>query len=53
MKTWECVEVCPHCMGENVIQWNTEEQGFVAYCQHCGKKMMLCDECLHTVLEDG
>lgn len=53
MKTYECVEVCPHCMGENIIQWNTKELGFVAKCMHCGKKMMLCDECLHTVCQDG
>ena len=53
MKTWECVEICPHCMGENIIQWNTEVQGFVAKCTHCGEKMMLCDECLHTVCQDG
>lgn len=53
MKFYEVVELCPTCMGENVLQWNTEELGFVAYCKHCGEKMMLCDECLHTVLEDG
>ena len=47
METWECVEVCPHCDSENILQWNTEIQGFVAKCQHCGKKMMLCDECQH------
>ena len=47
METWECVEVCPHCDNENILQWNTEIQGFVAKCQHCGKKMMLCDECQH------
>lgn len=53
MKKYECVEVCPDCMGENIFQWNTEVQGFVAYCQHCGAKMMLCDECQHTILVDG
>lgn len=27
-----------------------EEQyeGYVAYCPHCGSKMMLCDECIHS-----
>ena len=39
METWECVEVCPHCDNENILQWNTEIQGFVAKCQHCGKKL--------------
>lgn len=53
MKTWEVVELCPKCMGENILQWNTEEKGFVANCMHCGEKMMLCDECLHTVCQDG
>ena len=53
MELYEVVEVCPHCMGENIMQWNTEEMGFVARCGHCGEKMMLCDECLHTILEDG
>ena len=47
MKTWECVEVCPHCDSENVIQWNTDEWGYTAKCQHCEEKMMLCDECMH------
>lgn len=53
MKTYECVELCPECMGENILQWNTEEMGFVAQCVHCESKMMLCDECLHTVCQDG
>lgn len=51
---YEAVEVCPHCMNENVYpMWNTEVSGFVATCQHCEKEIFLCDECQHTVLEDG
>lgn len=48
MEKWECVEVCPYCGGENILQWNTEKQGFLATCQHCGKKILLCDDCLHS-----
>ena len=49
---FEVVEVCPHCDSENVYpMWNTEIHGFVAVCKHCGKQIMLCDECFH--LEDN
>lgn len=44
----ECVEVCPHCMGENILQLDPETENYEAECQHCGKKIMLCDECLHA-----
>ena len=51
---YDAVEVCPHCMNENVYpMWNTEVHGFVAVCQHCGKEIMLCDECQHTIVQDG
>jgi len=44
----EAVEVCPHCMCENVFEnWDCEKQGYVATCWNCGKKIMLCDECMH------
>lgn len=50
----EEVEVCPYCDKENVFpMWNTEEQGFIATCQHCGEEILLCDACQHTVCEDG
>lgn len=46
---FEAVEVCPHCDSENVYpMWNTEESGFVAVCQYCGKEIFLCDECFHS-----
>lgn len=45
---YEVVETCPHCDEENVMLWNVELCGYVAYCNHCGKKMMLCDECFHS-----
>ena len=44
----EEVEVCPHCMGENIIQWDVEKDGYVTKCNHCGSKIMLCDACLHS-----
>lgn len=51
---YEAVEVCPHCDSENVYpMWDTEVSGFVAVCKYCGKEIFLCDECRHTILEDG
>ena len=51
---FEAVEVCPHCMSENVYpMWDTEVSGCVAVCKYCGKEIMLCDECQHTILQDG
>lgn len=51
---FEAVEVCPHCMSENTYpMWDTEVDGFVAVCKYCGKEIFLCDECQHTILEDG
>lgn len=50
----EEVEICPFCDKENVYpMWDTEKQGFVVRCQHCGEEILLCDACLHTVCEDG
>lgn len=46
---FEAVEVCPHCDSENVYpMWDTEISGFVAVCWHCGKEILLCDECMHA-----
>ena len=47
-RTFMVVEVCPHCMSEIEMRWNTDTQGFKAFCPVCGKRLMLCDECLHT-----
>ena len=41
----EEVELCSYCMGENVLQWDVEKDGYKAKCQHCGEEMMLCDAC--------
>ena len=45
-------ELCPHCDCENEFQWDTEVDGFKAYCPHCGNIMMLCDLCLHAPITD-
>jgi hypothetical protein len=51
---FEAVEVCPHCMSENIYpMWDTEVSGFVAVCNYCGEEILLCDECQHTILQDG
>ena len=48
IQQYEVVEVCPECGAENIIRWDVEKDGYVAYCPHCGSKMMLCDECIHS-----
>ena len=50
----EAVEVCPHCMGENVYpDWDADIQGYIAVCSHCKTLIMLCDECLHAADNTG
>lgn len=49
----EVVEYCSECENEVVMQWDTDADGFEIVCPYCGKKLMLCDECQHTVCEDG
>ena len=45
----EAVEICPHCDSENSYpNYDTDKLGYVVICKTCGKKMMLCDECLHA-----
>ena len=48
IQQFEVCEVCPECGAENIMRWDIEKNGYVAYCSHCGSKMMLCDECLHS-----
>lgn len=47
-RTYIVTETCPHCESEIEMLWNTDERGFKAFCPVCGKRLMLCDECLHT-----
>ena len=44
----ECIEVCPHCEKEIMKKWDVEKKGYQITCPNCGKKMMLCDECLNS-----
>lgn len=46
-------EMCSNCMNENTLEWDTEKEGYKAYCPHCGEKMMLCDECTHASDNEG
>ena len=41
-------ETCPHCENEIEMQWRVEKLGYKAYCPVCGKRLMLCDECLRS-----
>lgn len=47
-RTYTVTEMCPHCMNEIEMTWNTDEMGFKAFCPVCGGRLMLCDECLHA-----
>ena len=38
-------EMCPHCMNEVTMRWDTVTMGFKAFCPVCGNRLMLCDEC--------
>lgn len=48
IRQFEVCEVCPECGAENIMRWDVKKDGYVAYCPHCGSKMMLCDECFHS-----
>lgn len=39
------VEWCIQCERQITMWWNVWEDGLVAYCPHCGSKMMLCEQC--------
>lgn len=46
---YEQVEVCPYCASENYYKnWDCETQGYIATCKTCGRKIFLCDACLHS-----
>ena len=44
-------EFCPECETEIEMRWNVKQDGYQAYCPHCGNRLMLCDECTHA--DDG
>lgn len=47
-RTYQVAEVCPYCNAEVTMTWNTDVDGFKAFCPHCGERLMLCDECRHA-----
>lgn len=42
------VEWCPHCDREIELKVDAIEQNYQIYCPYCGKKIMLCDACMHA-----
>lgn len=52
-RTYEVTEACPHCGAEITMTWDTDAQGFEVFCPSCGKRLMLCDECLHDESHNG
>ena len=45
-RTYIVTEFCSNCDREIEIHgWDTENDGFQAYCPYCGDGLMLCDEC--------
>ena len=48
-RTSSVTEWCGNCENEVEIHgWDTDRDGFQAFCPHCGKPLMLCDECTHA-----
>lgn len=44
---YTCTELCPHCKNEITLFWNPDVDGYKAYCPVCGKRLMMCDACMH------
>ena len=48
-RTYVVTEWCSNCEYESEIHgWDTARDGFQAFCPHCGRPLMLCDECKHS-----
>lgn len=48
-RTYIVTEFCANCEREVEIHgWDTERDGYQAFCPYCGGVLMLCDECQHT-----
>lgn len=45
------IECCAYCGSEIEMRWNVETDGYKAFCPVCGKRLMLCDECMHRTGE--
>lgn len=41
----EVTEMCPSCEREVTLIWDTEKDGYKAYCPYCGEWLMLCSAC--------
>ena len=45
----EQTEICPFCDSENSYPgYDPEVSGYVTTCSDCGRKIFLCDACLHA-----
>jgi len=42
-------EMCPHCDNEITVEWDVEKDGYEVTCPECGRKIMLCDACSHSI----
>lgn len=42
---FEVTEVCPSCEAEVTMIWDVNQDGYKAYCPHCGGRLMLCSMC--------
>ena len=48
-RTYVVTELCSNCEREVEIHgWDTERDGYQAFCPYCGEVLMLCDECRHS-----
>ena len=47
-RTYIVTEWCAYCKSEIEMRWNTDVDGYKAYCPVCGNRLMLCDECQHS-----
>lgn len=45
----EEIEMCPHCDNEITVEWDVEKDGYEVTCSECGRKIMLCDACSHSI----
>ena len=49
---YEAIETCPYGDTENIYpMWDVNAKGFVAICKHCGKKILLCNQCINTICD--
>lgn len=46
---WGQTEICLHCGNENFYKnYDPEKSGYIVVCKACGKKIFLCDACIHN-----